>query len=254
MKIETKEGIYKMIIQIHKETGQGFPAILKLKLTDIENQYIDELVEEGLIKECDTGGSIGHPLSNIFIMSTKGYNVWEDEDPNEYSRHKGRYLYNVRLYLGVLDKESITEDQFEPSMLKLLQDSDFMENYTSWLKRNKKELEVMKNLDDFYAAKKIEFSEEEISWIKSREWYEKNNIVLNCLKLSNDKIKDEEEIISINNRLIELYKKSGQNKHKEDLEKSIVEIEDSKKRILLRKKINGFLNTKDENLKIQDIL
>lgn len=75
----TKEEFYKSAIELHKKCGQGISGIVKLGTEPRIARYLDELIEEGLMKACDTGGSIGHPESNIFYMPTKGYNVWEDE-------------------------------------------------------------------------------------------------------------------------------------------------------------------------------
>src|ERR1035437_7876038 len=101
----TKQEFYKEVISVQKKTGQGLSGIVKVMGTDSGKftQYLDEFIEEGLIKACDTGGSLRHPESNIFYMPSKGYNVWEDDGTDdEYQRHKGRYLTFVRLYLGAL--------------------------------------------------------------------------------------------------------------------------------------------------------
>jgi hypothetical protein len=150
-------------------------------------QYLDEFIEEGLIKACDTGGSLGHPESNIFYMPTKGYNVWEDDGTDdEYQRHKGRYLTFVRLYLGALEKTAgdgrdDTKKWLDPCMLDLIGNSEIMQEYTVWLKRNEKSLQEMMDIDDFYQASKVEFSTEELEWITARDWYTENISVSECL-------------------------------------------------------------------------
>jgi predicted transcriptional regulator len=63
----TKEEFYKKLIDIHKKCGQGLSGIVRVQSSEID-RYLDELIEEGLVICCDTGGSIGHPESNRFYM------------------------------------------------------------------------------------------------------------------------------------------------------------------------------------------
>lgn len=184
----TKQEVYKAVIDIQKETGQGLSGIVKISNSSF-GEYLDELIEEGLVKACDTGGSLGHPESNIFYMPTKGYNLWEDEGTDgQYNRHKGRYLKNVRLYLGVIGDESVdmgnendTRNRkfLNPSAQDLIQNADFMVQYGEWLKRNEKALEEMKNLDDYYDEPIIEFSEDEVKHrqIKNKKAKSKNYLL-----------------------------------------------------------------------------
>jgi len=259
----TKEEFYKEIIRVQRETGQGMSGIVKVMGAEASNfsRWLGEFIEEGLIKACDTGGSIGHPESNIFYMPTKGYNVWEDDGTDgQYSRHKGRYLQFVRLYLGALDKlpkEGRNENHkwLHPSMVDCLQSAETMEEYSKWLTRNEKALEEMVNLDDFYKAAKIEFSEEELTWIKSREWYDKNKTISQCIKDSNNRMSNAIERISINKQLIELYKDpSVSSKYSSDLEKSLSEIKKDEKEITTRKKLQSWFESQDKNVNIQEVI
>lgn len=255
----TKEEFYKDIISVQKKTGQGLSGIVKVmgaESTKI-SRYLDEFIEEGLVKACDTGGSIGHPESNIFYMPTKGYNVWEDEGTDGvYSRHKGRYLHFVRLYVGMLDKDPKEDKEHKwlnPSMIDYLRDVKAMGEYSKWLKRNQKALEEMLGLDDFYVAANIEFSEEELKWIKSREWYTENKTISDCFSASMKAVKDDEEVISLHKELIGLYKKSG-DKYQSDLEKAVNDIALTEKTITTRKKLHNWFESQDSKLKIQELI
>ena len=76
----TKSELYETIIDGQRRHGQGLSGIVRALGENAETigEYLDELIEEGLIKRCETGGSLGHPESNRFYMPTTGYNVWED--------------------------------------------------------------------------------------------------------------------------------------------------------------------------------
>jgi len=75
-----KAEVYKVIIDTQRKTGQGLSGIVRVMGVNAGSffNYINELIEEGLVKCCDTGGSLGHPESNKFYVPTKGYNVWGD--------------------------------------------------------------------------------------------------------------------------------------------------------------------------------
>lgn len=251
-----KSEVYKSLIRIQKESGQGLSGIVKVMGDNSSKyrQYLDELIKEGLVKACHTGGSLGDIESNIFYMPTKGYNVWEDEGTDgQYNRHKGRYLHFVRLYLGLVKK--VSESNFEPSLIDYLQNSELMKDYTEWLNRNQVALKEMLSLDDFYQEESIVLTDAETNWVKSRGWYKKDKLVSDCLKLSTDN--DDTEMLSLNRKLIDLYKqseKSNPGKYTDKLKESEEEI----KRIQLesdyRRRVNSWLSTQDQSINIKSVI
>jgi hypothetical protein len=261
--MESKEEFYKSFIDIQKQGGQGLSGIVRVmgdKSANI-NRWIDELIEEGLMKACETGGSLGHPESNIFYMPTKGYNVWEDEGTDgQYSRHKGRYLQFVRFYLGALTVEheegaSDTKRALNPAMMDVIRNTEAIGMYAEWLKRNEEALEEMLNLDDFYKSPVVTFTPDEVSWIKGREWFTDNKSISDCIKGNKEGSEDDLKEIDINKQLISLYKRSielGDKKHVGDLTKSEESIEKCKKDILTRKKVNSWFESQDKKSKIQE--
>lgn len=261
-----KEEFYKNLIELHKKCGQGLSGIVKIGNVDI-SRYLDELIEEGLIKACDTGGSLGHPETNIFYMPTKGYNVWEDDGVDGvYVRHKGRYLHFVRFYLGALEgdpNKSLSKDDenlrksINPTMLDAARNIDFMKSYAEWLERNEKELEIMIDLDDFYKSPKIEFSEDELVWIKSRDAYKKNKTVKDCISDYKKRLEDDTLIIRYNNQLLALYDKSSQiggSSKNSEKEKCLSDIAKTEKNVLTNKKLQNWFDSQDKNSNFQDVL
>jgi hypothetical protein len=250
----TKQEFYGKLIQVQKETGQGLSGIVKIQSHEM-TQYLDELIEEGLVKGCDTGGSLGHPESNIFYMPTKGYNVWEDDGwDGKYQHHKGRYLHFVRLYLGIVAKED-TGNQFEMCLSDYLQDSKIMQDYSIWLNRNEKELKVMLSLDEIYPEENITLSDGDISWIKDRDWYKDNELVSICLERSKDF--DSDEQISLNKQLLDLYRQSekhGPGKYLDSIRESENNIDEMTKGKVIRKRVNKWLTSQDQKKKIKSII
>jgi hypothetical protein len=140
----TKEEFYKAFIETQKLTGQGTSGIVKVAGGPTIAKILDDLIEEGLCVAENTGGSLGHPESNIFYMPSKGYNVWREENSMAA-------LECVRYYIAKQRGEKYSGDRF----LKIDESSfeeggPFHEFYNNWLERNREELDVMMNLSDVY--------------------------------------------------------------------------------------------------------
>jgi len=250
----TKSEVYKNLINIQKESGQGLSGIVKVAdNSNLCSKYLDELIQEGLVKACHTGGSMGHPESNIFYMPTSGYNVWEDDGIDEYySRHKGRYLQFVRLYLGLVKMES--RGPLEPGLLTYLQNPDIMKDYSEWLSRNSEELKIMTNLSSVYSGKDSGYlSSTDIEWIKGRGWYKENKIISECLNISKDRLSKDNEVYSISKELISLYK-TNLAKYGSEFKNEECNIAELQKNIDFRNHVNLWLQSQEQNQKIQSIL
>jgi hypothetical protein len=255
----SKERVYKWIIDTQKSSGQGLSGIVKLGNFPEVGGHLDELIEEGLVICMDTGGSLGHPETNKFYLPTKGYNVWQDSRDNGGGRAFTDFLNHVRLFLGCLESDSDddgrsdTQKWINPSSQRLIQNVDFMKSYAIWLERNRDELEVMINLDEFYDAPNISFSEDEAEWIKSRGWYKKNKKISDCLKDSLEAVDNDKEIKSINKKLIELYERSSSNKE-DELVKAKDEVDRINTTLVYRKKLNRWLSSLDSEKNVQEFI
>jgi hypothetical protein len=108
----------------------------------------------------------------------------------------------------------------------------------------------MINLDDFYSSPKISFSTEETKWIKSRDWYKENKSISECLNSSEERVDLNRQIISLSNKLLDLYDDS----HVVERKKAIKEIDESESDILRRRKLHKWFDLHDKNLKIQEII
>ena len=68
----------------------------------------------------------------------------------------------LRLYLDILPNDGDEGvNKFDMTRTRMLQSPEMMKKYSEWLETNHEELEIMKNLDNFYVAKVIEFSDDE---------------------------------------------------------------------------------------------
>mgnify|MGYP001223039305 FL=1 len=77
------------------------------------------------------------------------------------------------------------------------------------LTKNKEQLDVMINLDEEYKGEDVLFTNEEIEDVKSRGWFTDNKSVKECLQDSRNRVKEFEEMIELNERIIKLYKQKG---------------------------------------------
>jgi hypothetical protein len=253
-----KQEFYATFIQMQKQTGQGLSGVVKIQSSEMAD-YLNQLIEEGLAKACDTGGSLGHPESNIFYMPTKGYNVWEDDGiDGNYHRHKGRYLHFVRLYLGIVNKEK-SESPINWCFTDYLQNPKIMQEYSEWLIRNNNALQEMISLDEIYPEENITLSDNDISWLKERGWYKDDEKISVCLETSNRRFDDgdDDKSISLNKQLIDLYKRSEKHepgKYIQSIVDAEAEIESIVKGKTIRKRINKWLASQDQKKKIKGIV
>ena len=140
----TKKEFYKAFIEHHKRCGQGTSGIVKWQGGETIAKHLDEMIAEGLCVAMDTGGSLGHPESNIFYLPTKGYNVWKEENSMAS-------LECVRYYLAE-DKENYEGDPFLRIDRSSFENEDGMlhDFYKDWLSRNQADLDDMLSLSEEY--------------------------------------------------------------------------------------------------------
>lgn len=253
----TKSEVYKNIIKITKETGQGLTGIIKVESFEYA-KYIDELISDGLVKACHTGNSIGHPESNIFYMPTKGYNVWEDDGIDDFkSNHKGRYLHFVRLYLGLVKKEST--GILEPNLSDYLQNPEIMSEYSIWLNRNHIALKEMINLDEDLTIEEGKIDEktglflDDIEWIKEKSWYKSNLTIKTCLEKSEEVLSARIKEISINQQLLSLYR-TKPHVYSNEIEEVKKEIKEEQLLNERRIRINKWLGKQNKRTKIKVLI
>ena len=229
----TKRKLYENIIDIQKKSGQGLSGIVG-KMDRGVQDLLDELMEEGVIKM--TTKHFSHFPDDNCYFPILGYCVFEDSDE--------RALGFVRMFLG--DTEIFLNFPYTD----FIQNVDFMKAYSDWLTKNKEQLDVMINLDDEYKGNDVLFVDEEIEYIKSRDWFEENKSVKDCLYESRNRLSEFDEMITINERIVTLYRQKGDSeKEIEECEKSI---EDTKNQIKLRKRIHNYLDSLDQNKSIQE--
>ena len=260
----TKSEVYAGLIKVQKNTGQGLSGIVTVigENAQLFRQYLNELIEEGLVECFDDGSSIGHPESARWYMPTKGYNLWKDgiENGNGGRHSDSSFLTYVRFYLGAIDHDEEPDGRdnlakwLRPATQVLTQTPGFIKNYSEWLERNHEELEIMKNLDDFYDEPTPHITEDDINWIKTKSWYEKNNPISSCLELSVKAFDSDEENLSINKQLVKLMKQSGDSKYDDELKKALREIENYDTNVLRRKRVNKWMESLDGEKTIQDIV
>jgi hypothetical protein len=235
----TKIEVLNSIIDMTRITGQGVPGFIRVKGL---GSIIDELIIEKKITS--TTIKFSTLPDDEWFIPVDCYNVWKDKE--------NAALTFVRMYLGI---EDLGLGQKPKDILSHV---ELMERYVEWLKVNEKELIKMVNLknvaEEFEDITTMTFSKEEIDWVKSRRWFKENEKIAQCLKLSLEHIQEnnDDEIISLNKRLLKLYE-SDSEKYKEKIIEAKKEISDIPKLQRLRLKLNKWLEGQVQNKKIQDI-
>jgi hypothetical protein len=249
----TKEEVYNGIVDIQKNTGQGLSGIVRVlgESSQDFSDHIDTLIEEGSVIANDTGRSLGHPESNMFYTPSKGYNVWEDESTSSQN------LAYVRFYLGRVGESNEERDEddiqryLSPTAKERIQNSNFMTRYAEWLNENEESLQVMLNLGELEVVG-VELSDEDIKFVKERDWYTDNKTIKECVSLSKERCDQKyNKIISVHEELIVLY---GENPTYAQSKKDALEdIREIKKEILpQRKRIHAYLSQLDQSSLIQE--
>jgi hypothetical protein len=255
----TKSEFYTKAINIYKETGQGLSGIVFVMGAEagIFRTYMNEFIEEGLMVCCEDGTSIGHPESSKWYMPTTGYNVWMDEEPGE--RYKGSNLQLIRYYLGALELDLEPSGEREnlakylnPSAQDLTQRPGFITRYSEWLTKNHEALEVMKNLSNIYFGASLEIDETGKDYIKNLKIYVNNPTVSEIISDLNSDLNIDHKIKDTTIRMVELMKNAG--KSKESIDESESEIERYSKEIETIQRAVRFLQEKDPEDKIQNVI
>lgn len=225
--MNSKSELYTAIIEMQQGSGQGMSGLVPAYMPNADI-WMEELIQEGLVKEIHDGGSMGHPMSNKWYLPTEGYCVWEEEN-------KMLALSFVRFYLGLIEKEA--ESIVENSISDFTQNPEVLEKYLEWLNKNKSELEIMMNLSTIYSGVD-ELDTKIVDIIKNRKSYKKDKCVY-------DFIENEKEMISISERLVKLY--GNHSEYAESKKNTIQDIKDCKS-------ILSILGTMNHPEKIQDEL
>lgn len=240
----TKSEFYKKCIDVHIECGQGIAGIVMMQ--EPYRQYMNEFIEEKLFICCETGGSLGHPESNRFYMPTKGYNVFLDDidygtGELSLSRFKGGSLMFVRIYLDC---------NFDNPEQKItcLRDPSFMKKYANWLEKNKAELDVMLQLDNFYEEKDIVLSDEILNYLHNTKMYTKNTNVEKFIDEIDKYLNKLHQQIPIYHQLLKLYD------DKKDISRCQKELAETEQEILYIRKIKLFADKQDKKVLIQSII
>lgn len=242
---QSKSDFYKSLIDIHKKCGQGLSGIVRYK-SDLLGRYLDELIEEGLVKCCDTGGSLGHPESNRFYCPTKGYCVWDDYNSTQS-------LTFIRLYLNILKTESTSP--IHPTITDVIRNVDFMEEYTKWLKKNQVSLKEMMELSDIYNdSLDGDLPQKIINYVKTRIWFEKNETVANCIKTLIDGDNDIKKQIHLQKELLNLKKRANQIGENHNIQKDQEDLDEMISQSKMRPQIRTWLEKQNKTELIQKII
>ncbi len=238
---------YNKLVDMYRSTGQGIATMFTDRI--IDRSYINELVDDGLCKIVHQGFS--YLPDEDWVCLTGVYCVENDTVNKDTSA-----LTFLRIYksidppvdLGGLGKVTLAE---------AIKNPDFMTPYAVWLEKNKVELEKGDKIVylDETLFDNAELSDETIKYLKTRGWYTDNLIVSKCIERMKSGDKDNIRKMEILNELIMLQSTpSVREKYKESLEENIKEREDLKNDEKYRNRIRVWLNNKDGNKKIQDLV
>jgi len=232
-----KTEFYNSVVEVYNKTGQGVPGFLRSKM---DNRVIDQLIEEGFLKEVTI--PFNHLPNETNICLTKGYCVEEDMLNRDITP-----LSYLRLYKGL---EQGLEHITGVGNDKLVQNPDFMVGYAEWLKKNHEKLtEVINPVDEEMIFHPL--SPEEKEYLISRDWYISNEKIERIIDLMRDKTGRLREEISLHKQMINLCE--GRESYKDNYDRSVVGKAEAENELKIRERISDFLNTcKNKSIKIKE--
>lgn len=123
MKPMGKDGLYKAVINVRRESGQNLSKkILMAYMPKEDKESINELIKEGKILEVTDQFNI----DTWWCPNDGGYNVESDYD-SPYGLEFIRYFLHKEKY--------VSSDLIE----------EYKEDYNKWLEKNRESLEILKN-------------------------------------------------------------------------------------------------------------
>jgi hypothetical protein len=243
--MKTKAEVYEGAIKVYKKNGQGLSAIVKLGQDQFIGGHLYDLVEEGYLKISSSGSSsIGHPESTNWYMPVTGYNVWEDENSR-------KALQFLRLYLGLLPAEKSSKIDVTPDMI--LHDVKHTKEYLEWLERNYEQLELMKNMSTIYPGEETKLTEDQEKIIKDKKSYAENCTVSEIINILSEQEYNVRQILQALSKMKRLYS-SNQTRYEKELKNTEDEINSYKKEKEDIKRSIFWLQMKDKNSKIKDLV
>lgn len=236
----TQVEFYNAAVKVYRETGQGVPGFLRMKLP---SRVIDGLIEKGLMKSVVI--PFNHLPDDETLCITKGYCVEEDIVGDK----RCSALAFLRFY------KSIPQGLEHIGMMgneKLAQDPEFMEKYAEWLKLNHAKLtEKVTELSEDMVFGVL--SKDAEDYLKTREWYTDNESVEKALDSLRDKNRLILKSISLNKEMRDLTK--GEPRHQVEYNKSVKQISEDESELKLRHEIEDYLETcKNKKVKIQTFI
>lgn len=232
---KTKEQLLNDVIGMTKRTGQGLPQFV------IDRggwQHIaDELVEEGHLAVY--GRNTNDPVTTWYCY-TKCYNV--EKDTTSFGATMTYYPF-MRHYLRIDEDDSgVLHSNSEVVNAN-------MDLYKEFLMKNLEGLEAIKSLEEVTIG--TELLDDQIEYLKAREWYKKNLSVKECLEDMKEGTDNIEEIIPQTKKIIKLM--DGDPKYSEEVEKYKTSVEEYKTELKTRKKLYSIMDGEDSDIKIQEL-
>jgi hypothetical protein len=232
---KTKEQLLNDVIGMTKRTGQGLPQFV------IDRggwQHIaDELVEEGHL--AIYGRNTNDPVTTWYCY-TKCYNV--EKDTSNLGTTMAYYAF-MRHYLRIAEEDrGVLHSNSEVVNAN-------MDLYKEFLMKNLEGLEAIKSLEEVSIG--TELLDDQIEYLKDREWYKKNLTIEECLEDMKEGNETIEEIIPQTEKIIKMM--GNDPKYAEDVEKYKISVEESKIELKTRKKLYSIMDGEDSDIKIQEL-
>ena len=180
------------------------------------------------------------------------YNVLQDDKHVEkYKEDAIDFRTKINTVISAVNEGKLTQSEYDKhkAFINLIGEDVIRNKMRSMLN----DVEIIR--ESFKKEKftgVVDFSEEELEFLKNKEWFKQNMTIADCLIECRKGEEDNKERIKILEQLIELQQKLPE--YKNDFEKNIKDKKQVEDGLKMRHKIEYWLTEQKENAKIKDLI
>lgn len=180
------------------------------------------------------------------------YNVIQDDrHVNKYNDDANDFRTKINAVITSINEKKMTQAEYDKNKTFInLIGEDLIRNKLRSMLGDVEIIREKFKKENFTGT--VDFSEEELKFLKSKEWFKKNMTIANCLIECREGAKDDEERLSLYEQIIELQDRLPKNKV--EIQKNLEGKKDAEEKIKMRHKIEYWLTEQKEEVKIKDIL
>src|SRR3972149_10742654 len=175
----------------------------------------------------------------------------DDKHVDKYKDNANDYRTKINAVITAVNEKKMTQAEFDKNKAFInLIGEDIIRNKLREMLSGVEIIRESFKKDKFTGV--VEFSEEELKFIKNKEWFKENQTIKVCLERCREDAKNDEKRLSIYKKLITLQE--GDASYKDELKENLNKKKETEIGIKLRHKLEYWLTEQKEEAKIKDLI